>query len=533
MGGVELKEAIKIHSALEEYRDLQYINLVQQINTKVKAELTNDMGSQFLANCGRDLAGEVVRNFFDASDYYITVDQLATRILKFDYENEYDPLTENNGIGNIKKSVYNYDEHFSKRISEISDFMDANQEQLFTNDRKQDSLDRKGKLDYRNSKYDENGSLYDELTGREGSNVTILQNGKKVLKSDLHADHIQSRESAKYNSRYISENGINELKKFYNSSDNMQLMHASANTSKGDIRVCKVNGKILYLNTKDARYNPATDITHRATPEQLASATIEQWEKGDVDSNKIQTLLNKGYLVKDKNGKVHVPKAIRKKLEANIRESQNKESVVILKNANYKNVAVDAANRTKRSIGKIIAGQLIYYVAPPLIYEIKNFLKNKKAKLQDVINNLKDSTARIGHYVLSKLSEIFKNVIFNTLKNFIKIFMDILINLVKATVKKILNVAKKLVLSTVDAVKIIADKSSSPAEKADAVFNLYGVTITSCVIDVIFSSIKMPEPIIAPLQILATVICTNLTMLILQEADLFDVRFGFKINNIK
>lgn len=72
-------------------------------------------------------------------------------------------------------------------------------------------------------------------------------------------------------------------------------------------------------------------------------------------------------------------------------------------------------------------------------------------------------------------------------------------------------------------------------------FNLFGVTITSCVIEVLFElaaeSLHIPEPfddiIFGPLQILTTVVCTNLTMLILQKADLFDVRFGYKMNAIK
>ena len=91
---VNLQDAVSVHQALLERRNAAYINLVQQINTRSVAVIKDDMGSQFLQNCGRDLAGEVVRNFFDTSDYNITVDQLAMRILKFSYEDEYDPLSE-------------------------------------------------------------------------------------------------------------------------------------------------------------------------------------------------------------------------------------------------------------------------------------------------------------------------------------------------------------------------------------------------------------------------------------------------------
>ena len=102
---IALSEAIQIRQAMAEYRDTKYMSLIQSINARTAAMLKDDMGSQFIQNCGRDLAGEIVRSYFDTSDYYITVDQLAERILKFRYENEYDPLAESGSAENIKKNV--------------------------------------------------------------------------------------------------------------------------------------------------------------------------------------------------------------------------------------------------------------------------------------------------------------------------------------------------------------------------------------------------------------------------------------------
>lgn len=538
---VNLLEAVAIHRSLSEKRDAAYINLVQQINTRAASVIKNDMGSQFIQNCGRDIAGEVVRNFFDTSSYNITVDQLAMRILKFSYEDEYDPLAENGGVGEIKKSIYNYNEIQSEELNRIADDLDSCQEQLFTENRKNDTLDQKGKKEYRESQRDENGNLYDDLTGKQGTEKTIKKNDKNVSQSNLHADHIQSREAARYNSKYITHNGVDALREFWNSSDNMQLIHASANTSKGDVRVCEIDGKIQYLNTKDANYDPRTDITHKATPKQLTEAIIQQWTKGEIDSAKIQKLIEEGYLQKDENGKITVPKSVQKALEHNIRHSQNTESVVILKNTQYGEVAKDAATHTKAAIGKIIAGQIIYYTAPPIVYEVRMALQNRKIDLDSALTKLEKAATRITEYVFLKLKDIFSNVLSASLKKFIKSFMDILIGTVKATIKKLLKIAKNLALATVDAVRIIADKNSSSAEKADSVFNLFGITITSCVIEVLFElaseALHIPEPfddiVFGPLQILTTVICTNLTMLILQKADLFDVRFGYKINAIR
>lgn len=115
--------------------------------------------------------------------------------------------------------------------------------------------------------------------------------------------------------------------------------------------------------------------------------------------------------------------------------------------------------------------------------------------------------------------------------------MDILISLVKATVQRLLKIAKTVLLSTIDSVRIIADKNRTNAEKSDAVFTLFGITITNIVIEVLFEIIErgahIPEPLLSPLQMICSILCTNLTMLILQKADLFDVRFGFKMRSIE
>lgn len=539
----ELKKAVKTRQAMVEYQDTIYLGLIRQLNNDVNDVLKGDLGSEFVRNCGRDLAGEVVRNCFDTSDYYLTVDQLAERILHFTYEKEYDPLAQNGRNRQIVKNVLNYNELSSAEIEHILDVMDESQEQLFNEDRKQDKLDREGKKAYRESQKDENGDVYDELTGKKGDKTTYInQKGTEVEKSTLQADHVQARESAKVNNRYVSDEGKDALKEFWNSSDNMQMMFQSANTSKSDVRVCDVNGKIVYRNARSNDYDPATDITHRATPEQLADAAIAMWENININREqrsepKIQNLKEKGYL--DENGKV--PKAVRMQLIKNIRHSQNVESTVILKNTKCDQVAKDSANNLKASMGKIIAGQVIYYTAPPLVYELRTILSDTTITIENALEKIKDAGKRICEYVISKLKDIFTNIAFDSLKKFIKSFMDILINLVKATVKKILKMAKRLVLSTVDAVRIIADKNSTPSEKADSVVNLFAVTVTSCVIEVMFEilgeTLHIPEPfddiLLGPLQILATVMCTNLTMLILKKADLFDVRQGFKMTQIR
>lgn len=535
---VELKRIFELEREMELKRQAMYLNLIQQINTKTAEILKDDMGTQFIQNCGRDIAGGLIQNYFNTAEYNITIDQLAERILKFNYENDFDPLGNSNDITLIKKSIQSQNEFSSRELDRISDNIEKSQRKLFPEDRSKDRLDAQGKKNYRESMKDANGNLYDELTGQKGTSTTITQNGKEISKSNLHADHVQARESATYTSKYLKESGVQELKEFWNSADNMQLIHASANTSKGDVRVCEQNGKIVYLNSKElnSKLNEGIDIkdiTYKATPEQLADATIFQFEKETKTNNKINTLKEAGYL--DENGKVK--KEVKKKLIAKIKHSQNVESQKILKNTAYMKAGKDAFEMTKRSMGKIIAGQLIYYAAPPIVYEVRCIVSDKSIDFDNAIGKLSNSLKRVGNYVLTKLSKIFSNVVFLSLKKFINCFLDILIEMVKATVKKILNIAKQLLITTVNAVRIVADKNSSKEEKADSVMNLFSVTISSCAVDVLFglleSTTGIPDFLLSPLQLLTTVICTNMVMLILQKADLFDVRFGFKMNAIR
>lgn len=539
---VQLKEAIKIRSAMEDYQDTIYLSLIRQLNDKCEDVLKEDLGSEFVKCCSRDFAGEIVRNCFDLSEYNITVDQLVKRILEFTYEKEYDPLAGNGGVGDINKSVYNYGELQSEELESMAELMKSSQRKLFDEERDKDPLDRKGKIEYRKQQMDAEGTVYDELTGKKEKKVTYERNGKIVEKSDLQADHLQVREAASYNEMFLTNDGVKEMKLFWNSADNFQMMHQSANSSKGDVRVCEVNGKIQYVNARSKEYDANTDITYRATPEQLADATIFMWERVDenrenMNESKIQVLKDKGYL--DENGKV--PKYIRNKLINKIKHSQNTESKIILSNTKYDEVGKVAKEYTKNAFGKIVAGQIMYYAIPPLVYELKIILKNKGETLDGAIKKIQRAGKRISNYVFSKLSNICSNVIHNSLKKFIKSFMDILINTVKATVKKVLKITKNLVLSTVDAIRIIADKEADSCQKADAVFNLYGVTITTCVVEILFellaSSLHVPQLfediIFGPLQIMTTVVCTNLTLLILKKADMFGVKSGFQMSKIR
>lgn len=496
-----------------------YISLIQQANEDCKEIMKDDLGSQFVHSCARDLAGEVVRQFFDTSDFYITVDQLADRMIHFSYDNDVDPLSKD-----VKKNVYNYSEKNSSTLKNIISDIDSHQQKLFEKNKdpetgkNTDYKDKKiieyGKRRYRESQTDADGKIHDELTGNEGGTIED-KNGNK--RSNLEVDHQQAAAAAKFNNKYITKKGVEDLKFFFNSKDNFAMIDKTANQSKGDVRVYDKNGN---------------DITHRATPEQLADAVCERWENVKNPETK-QKLIDKGYLNEDGT----VNKSVKKKLTENLRHSQNVESKVILKNVKYDQVAKDAAKNTAANLYKIVAGQVIYYAAPPLLYEVKTIVREKDITIDNALVKIEKAGKRVGNYVYAHLKDILGNVAVNSIKSFVKTFMDILINLVKATVKKMLQMAKSLCLAVVDSVKIIADKNRTPAEKGDAIFSLLGVTVANIAIEALFEYIEaqtgIPEFLLTPLQIITSVVCSNLVIIVLQKLDLFDVRLGFKMNKIQ
>ena len=527
-----LEEVINLRDKFFEEQEKLYLAMVNQINSQMKELLKKDLGNEFMTNCARDFAGEIVRNYLpvNTGEMYITADQMFDRIINFRYDNDIDPLSSNE---EIRKMLYNNEN--SEIFNQIAEESQKAQEKLFTIDRKKDSITKNAQEAYRDKKKKTNKEgdiitnkkgyiIYDELTGKKGKFLEYEgKNGQQHKRSEMHADHIQSREAARYNSEYITEKGVEKLKEFINSDDNFQIIHASANTSKGDVRVYDENG---------------IDITYKATPEQMAEVTCQMWEKIDEgrkgqSEKKIKTLKKAGYL--DKNCKVK--KEAKEKLEKQYEKSMNEESRVILKNIKYHSVGKTAMKSTAASFPKIFAGQIMYYGIPPIVYETKCIISNKNAGLDSFFVKLQKAFKRVINYMRSKLKNIMGNIAHNSLKSFLRNFFYILIDLLKATVKRVFKMIKDIVMALVNSIKILGDKNRIAAEKADAIVNTLGITISSIAVNVIieYLEIQFPflKPLSDPLQVIITILTANISMLILQKMDIFNVRYGLMVAKIK
>ena len=405
------------------------------------------------------------------------------RIINFRYDNDIDPLSSNE---EIRKMFYNNENR--EMLNKIAEESQKAQKQLFTEDRYSDGTQNRINNYRRNKEKESNGVLIDELTS------------KNLDDSLVNVDHIQPRAKAQYNKDYITEKGIKELQEFYNSKFNFQIINETANKSK--------------------------NATYSEDPKTMTENICEKWRNN-------YKLKEAGYL--EESGKVKPE--VKERLYNNIKKSMNEESKVILKNIKYHSVGKTAMKSTAASFPKIFAGQIMYYGIPPIVYETKCIIKNRNVDLDNFFIKLQKAFKRIIEYMQSKLSNMFSNIAHNSLKSFLRSFFYILIDLLKATVKKIFIMIKEVVMSFVNSIKILGDKNRTAAEKADAIVNTLGITISSIAVNVIIEYLEVQFPFLKPftdpLQVIITILTTNIVMLILQKMDIFNVRYGLMVAKIK
>lgn len=545
-----IEQLVSMRNALMVTQNDLYIAAITNINMRYRELLKKDFGSQLAKNCLWDAADTVINNYFPLSEYHISTQQMYDRFINFSYDDTHDILLNNS---EIRRSMY-YARLSSNEANALFEASIEAGKNVFSEERSKDSLERET-VRYRENRT-KAGTLRDDITKKKGQTSKVYRNGKEYQVSNLHADHVQARDSVKYDTRYIEKNRLQDMREFYYSDKNFWLIHGSANTSKGAVRVCQDKESIVFLSDKEFKdkvkrgiMSETQDITWKASPIQLAEATIQMWEKETPSGSKIAALMEAGYL--DEFGKV-TPEA-KKELISVYEKSINQESLHMILPyykvneagqkelvepwLDYSSVAKDAWNMTSNSITKIIAGQAIYYVLPPLVFETKLLLRQKDMTLERFFKEIRKSGKRIIKYVSSKLGEILRNIVGNSVVRFIKSFFNIILEATRSTVRKLLRIIKDVVIALVNCIKTATSRKSTAVEKADAVTKTLGITITTVVLEVLFEwaekQFGLPDILMEPLQIIVTILATNLVMLILQEMDLFDVQYGLLVSNME
>ncbi|MEZ7173224.1 hypothetical protein [Sporosarcina sp. OR05] len=496
---MNVAELLEVRNVLAvEHRNF-YLKTINNLNETYKDELNNDLGYNFFVACKDDLLGQFVRRFFNTSDYYLTVDQLWQRISTFSYEDDYNPLLTDEGY---KKSVMNYndpsrnkqwkstttkwiDEINEKHTKLVYDEKRSGNEPMYGEDGKK-YYDR---TEYKRTQINPDSDfMEDELTGAT------------VRKDSLQGDHIIPRKGATANERYMKDSFNENKEKFYDSRSNIQYINERANNVKSN----------------------EVDV----------AAVVKKWEETKTAESR-QILEETGYLNKDGT----VNKDVKKQLEKTITAAENKESQFKLKHVDYKQVGQDSAKQVAGALSKMVVGQLIYYALPPIVYETRRIIKAGVNTLDQFLESFELAIKRTINYVAANMKNMFKNISNSAIKKFVKTFFDILLSLVKHTVRRLLMIVKDLALAVIDSIRILFSKEATKAEKADSIVKLLVLTISNTVViiglELLEKSLGLPSFAMEGIELLAVILVSNLVTLLLHKADLFDVQYGLKTENLK
>lgn len=579
-------------------QEAAFVSAVKNINSRNRELLKNDFGSTLVRNCAWDAADTIVSRYLNTAEYYISVQQMYNRIVHFSYDDASDPLANNDSIRKMLYTTGIQDDvsDIAQKCQQSQVKLFVKESHISSSGKKStryidNSIIERGKTAYRDSQSSKNR---DEVTGKDGTRLEV-DHVQAAATATYNSAYITSPEGIEaLKNFYNSPDNFEMLEKVANGSKgdvrvygedsskfNKEELSAlinscraqltnDGNDSKSNVRVYDAEGNHVLSNKgisdlrkeyraslkekylkegkssedadslaiKEADREIASkydDITYKVDAKTLADAVCERWENPGKESTK-QELIEKGFLGKD--GKV--PKDVRDRLEAKLRRSMDAESIVILQilqNEDYRAVTHDALSKTKQSAKKILVGQIIYYVLPPLVFETQEIIRKKDLTIDTFFTKIKKAQKRVVSYVVSKLKDILKNTLGNMLHNFIRNIFDILIALVKETVKRFIKAIKQLVLALVNCVRILTSKTTSPAEKADAITKTLAAAFVGIGLEILFEYLEkqfgLPNWFMEPLQIIVTIIATNLIMLILQKADLFDVQYGLLVANIE
>ena len=189
-----------------------------------------------------------------------------------------------------------------------------------------------------------------------------------------------------------------------------------------------------------------------------------------------------------------------------------------------------------KSSGKMGIGRAITELIKPLYYEVSDIFRNGMCEpvgVETVGEAFKFRMARVVYHITSILPSFGLGVLLDTIKNLISTIIRAIIDLFFGIVKTILTLVRRGFPVAVSAIKTLADKSKSPAERGDAAVKLIGSALIS-----IFGAMlldKLPDSLGVVKTILMCLlngIGTLMFMMLMDKLDIFSVKENKRFERI-
>ncbi len=186
--------------------------------------------------------------------------------------------------------------------------------------------------------------------------------------------------------------------------------------------------------------------------------------------------------------------------------------------------------------GKMGIGRAITEIIKPLYFEVSDIFKNGMCEpigAETVSEAFKIRMARVVSHITSILPSFGLGSLLDAVKNLVSTIIRTIIDLFFGIIKTILTIVRRGFPIAVSAIKTLADKSKTPAERGDAAVKLIGGALISILGSVLLD--KLPDSLGIFKDILICLVNgvgTLFFMMLMDKLDIFSVKENKRFERI-
>ncbi|MCF2474815.1 hypothetical protein [Citrobacter braakii] len=375
---------------------------------------------------------------------------------------------------------------------------------------------------------------------RDGVTVQ-MRNGKKMEKhKDAHFGNRQ-RSHDEYDGQVVYRN------KRHAKSEGTPERAAQVDHAISCAEVCNDLKGNKALNLDDIEAIANIDENYKVTSQ--ANNSGKDFGKFDKTSAELQQEVKQGYVIVKKRGKEVKKPLTEEQIQA--RQQMIDEMKVAKKAIDDKTNETVWSNISKdRSVQKVVVkdagqaaghqsiGDLVLFVIKPLYYELRTSLSDgldTGVGVSGYTEALKLRLSRMKTYVLTNASTLLKDLAEGFVKNFLSMLLEGIVNCFVGVFKNLMRMVKEGFKVLMQSVTILSDKSSSQAQKGDAILKLVAGSLSifaSLGLETWLNSLGLPGPLPILLSSVLTAVITALLMYALDKLDLFGTNHDLKMKRI-
>ncbi|EJE8549041.1 DNA repair protein [Vibrio vulnificus] len=500
----------------------------QRDSLKVLEEIEKEMSSSN-ASIGESLIQPIILSICDGfvshpklklSQKGLTASRLATEIQHFSYDKS-SHIQVDERLDKVR-----LDEHSTKQVDDKGQYNTTVRDEIEDLGRMKDRKDS-----YQNRYMKDKIRVYSELEVNEQGERKHLrrkssdyhrnrqEQDKSTSASEINVDHQVPLKNA------FDEYGVSraltkgDLKSALNHDDNLGIISAKLNTSKGEKSWTEYSS---WVRDEKSRLNQKQKAGKQLSSEE------KEWLKSAPSKKTLENALEAEKKAKS---------TIEKELNSAVVKNFTKDGKLA------KELGTEALGQAKDELSQKGIGELIMLIIKPIFFEFSDSFKNGVLHGFDTKSKLKAIKLRFqraSSYIMENIASIGFDVLKDILKNFVKYLINAIVNMFVGLLKKALQIIVEGFSAIIQSIKILMS-DSSPAQKADAITKLLATTVVTYVS---FAIEEMIAPYVGMIPvvgeylkdatgIMVSGIGSTIVVWLLEQADIFSNKAELRTKRVK